>query len=98
MEEFRSQIADRSVIAIVNQAFMKPENFTRLDSGGVSMDIGAKKTFIRLYLERLNERVINENNGNASPFRNHIFASASTFVASLRHNDSYIPVLISNRD
>jgi CRISPR-associated protein Cas1 len=98
MEEFRAQVTDRLVIAIANQMLLKPENFTQTDDGGVSMDVDTKKIFIRLYLERLNERVKNENSGNTSSFRNHIFASAASFVASLRSGNDYVPFSISSRD
>jgi CRISPR-associated protein Cas1 len=98
MEEFRSQVVDRFVIAVANQGILSPENFTKTENDGVLMDTSARKIFMKHYLNRIDERVTNERNGNTTSFRNHIFASASAFVSSLRTGSDYIPFQLASRD
>ncbi|MDR1580423.1 MAG: CRISPR-associated endonuclease Cas1 [Synergistaceae bacterium] len=91
MEEYRSQVIDRLIISIANQMLLKPENFSRVDNGGVFIDAEARKNFIRQFSKRLDEEVCNEITGEVSTFRNHIFASARRFAASLRTGTEYLP-------
>jgi CRISPR-associated protein Cas1 len=91
MEEYRSQLVDRLVIAIANQQLLKPDDFIPADSGGIFMVPEARKSFVQHYLNRLNSAVRNEHTGNSSTFRNHIYASAAAFVSSLRNGGEYIP-------
>jgi CRISPR-associated protein Cas1 len=91
MEEFRSQVVDRLVLALVNQGVMKPENFSKIEDGGVYMETEARKLFMKYYAERLDVRVTDKRSGNTTTFRNHIFASAAAFAASLKTGSDYIP-------
>jgi CRISPR-associated protein Cas1 len=91
MEEYRSQIVDRLVIAIANQLLLKPEDFIPTGDGGVFMTPEARKSFIQHYLKRLNSSVRNERTGVSSTFRSHIYSSAAAFVSSLRAGDEYMP-------
>jgi CRISPR-associated protein Cas1 len=90
MEEFRSQVVDRLVLALVNQGIMKPENFSKAEDGGVYMDTETIRLFMKYYAKRLDVQVTDERNGNTSTFRNHIFASAAAFAASLKAGSDYV--------
>jgi CRISPR-associated protein Cas1 len=98
MEEYRSQVVDRLVISIANQMLLIPENFAPAEGGGVFMDPDSRKNFVKYFLGRLNTRVRNEQNGNTSTFRNHIFASAAAFVSALRTGSEYFPFQIDNHE
>ena len=52
MEEFRSWLADRLVLSLINLRQIKPEGFTQSESGAVTMDDATRKTVIAAWQER----------------------------------------------
>jgi len=52
METFRPFFADRLVLTLINKRMIKPEAFTRTESGAVSMDDDARETVLRAYQKR----------------------------------------------
>ncbi len=57
MEEFRPFIVDRLVLSLINRQQVKPDGFTRTDSGGVMMNEATRKTVITAYQERKQDSI-----------------------------------------
>jgi CRISPR-associated protein Cas1 len=57
MEEFRAYLADRLVISLINLKQIKPEGFTRTESGAVIMDDITRKTLLVEYQKRKQEEI-----------------------------------------
>jgi CRISPR-associated protein Cas1 len=96
MEEFRSPIVDRMVIASCNQGFFKIEDFAPEEDGGIRMNGAAKKLFLKLYGERLRTSVKNDGTGQRSDYENHIRMQAAMLVKSLRDQGEYLPFICAN--
>lgn len=58
MEEFRSVIADRLVLSLINLGQVKPDGFTVSGSGAVLMDDETRKTVVVAYQKRKQEEVV----------------------------------------
>lgn len=58
MEEFRSMIADRIVLSLINRRQVKSSGFRKMDAGGVIMDDGTRKAMLNIYQERKQEEII----------------------------------------
>ena len=58
MEEFRSPIADRTALALINRKQLRDADFVRADGGGVSLKDDARKTVLSTYQERKQTPVI----------------------------------------
>lgn len=58
MEEFRSMIADRCVLNLINRRQVKASGFKKMDAGGVVMDDATRKLLISSYQERKQEEII----------------------------------------
>lgn len=58
MEEFRSMIADRVVLSLINRRQVKPCGFKKMDAGGVIMDDNTRKTMLNIYQERKQEEIM----------------------------------------
>jgi CRISPR-associated protein Cas1 len=52
MEEFRSWLADRLVLSLINLRQIRPEGFTQSESGAVLMDDATRKTVIAAWQSR----------------------------------------------
>ena len=52
MEEFRSVLADRLALTLVNRGQLRAQGFQRLDGGGVVMDDSTRRTVITAWQER----------------------------------------------
>jgi len=52
MEEFRSWLADRLVLSLINMRQIRPEGFTQSESGAILMDDTTRKTVIAAWQER----------------------------------------------
>jgi CRISPR-associated protein Cas1 len=57
MEEFRSWLADRIVLSLINRKQVNPEGFSRAEGGAVSMDEETKKTLIAAWHARKQEEL-----------------------------------------
>ena len=57
MEEFRAYLADRLALSLVNRQQVKPEGFTKSESGAVLMDDGTRKQVLVAWQERKKEEI-----------------------------------------
>lgn len=57
MEEFRSPLADRLVLALINRRQVKPGGFRKLESGAVMMDEESRKEFLVAWQTRKREEM-----------------------------------------
>jgi CRISPR-associated protein Cas1 len=57
IEEFRSVIADRFVITLINRKEIKPEDFEKAASGAVILKDAARKNFLNAWQEHKNETI-----------------------------------------
>jgi CRISPR-associated protein Cas1 len=57
MEEFRSVIADRFVLTLINRKEIKPADFEKSAIGAVILKDAARKTFLNAWQERKNESI-----------------------------------------
>jgi CRISPR-associated protein Cas1 len=57
VEEFRTLVADRLVLSLINRKQIKPVEFTIRDGGGVEMSNSARKTLVQAYVARKREEV-----------------------------------------
>ena len=58
MEEFRSFLADRLVLSLINRLQVKPEGFTKRESGEVCMNEETRRTLLHAYQEKKKEEII----------------------------------------
>ena len=94
MEEFRSPVIDRMVVAACNQGLFKISDFSRSEeNGGISMNASVKKMLLRLYDERLRTSVKNDRTGEYSTYENHIRARAAALAVHLREGREYLPFI-----
>jgi len=57
MEEFRSLLADRVVLSLINLQQVNPKGFTTTESGAVTMDKDTRTTVISAYQKRKQEEI-----------------------------------------
>lgn len=57
MEELRPCMADRFVLTLVNNRMVGPGDFLRQESGAVSMDDGARRTFLKAWQAKKQETI-----------------------------------------
>ncbi len=58
MEEFRSAIADRLVLSLINRKQVSPKGFTKTSGGAVTMDVDTRKLVIAEYQKRKQESIL----------------------------------------
>lgn len=94
MEEFRSPIVDRALLSALNQNYFSPEDFLPDEPIGMKMSINAKKMLIRIFSERLNVEVLNQNNQQRSTYAIHIQQQAQLLAQALRGKNTYLPFIV----
>lgn len=57
MEEFRSFLADRLAVSLINRQQIRADGFTTTESGAVHMDDATRKTVLTAYQERKQETI-----------------------------------------
>jgi CRISPR-associated protein Cas1 len=57
VEEFRTLVADRLVLALINRQQVGPADFVARDGGGVEMTATGRKTLVQAYVARKREEV-----------------------------------------
>lgn len=57
MEEFRAYLADRLALSLVNRQQIKPEGFTKTESGAVTMDDETRKAVLIAWQKRKQEEI-----------------------------------------
>ena len=58
MEEFRSVLADRFVISMINRQVVKPKGFLKKESGAVIMDDETRKIILSSWHKRIQEEIV----------------------------------------
>ena len=57
MEEFRTLVADRLVLAVINRQQLAPTSFVTRDGGGVELNADGRKAIVQAYLARKRDEV-----------------------------------------
>jgi CRISPR-associated protein Cas1 len=73
IEEFRAFIADRVALSLINRQQVRPDGFTRAETGGVQMDDETRKAVLTAYQKRKQETIM------------HPFLRESTTIGLLVH-------------
>lgn len=94
-EEFRSAIADRLAISMVNLGQVKPEGFVRAQTGAVSMDDATRKAVIVAYQKRKQEPIVHPFTGEQGTIGLGIFVQARLLARAIRGDlDAYPPFAV----
>ncbi len=57
MEEFRTLVADRLVLAMINRQQVTPDNFVTRDGGAVELTAEGRKALVHAYIARKRDQV-----------------------------------------
>jgi len=94
MEEFRSMLADRLVLSLINLGQVKKKGFTITESGAVKMDDDTRKTLLVAYQKRKQEEIEHPFLKEKIPVGMLVFAQAQLLSRHLRGDlDEYPPFL-----
>ncbi len=94
MEEFRSMLADRLVLSLINLGQVKKKGFTITESGAVRMDDDTRKTLLVAYQKRKQELIEHPFLREKIPVGMLVFAQAQLLSRHLRGDlDEYPPFL-----
>jgi len=94
MEEFRSMLADRLVLSLINLGQVKKKGFTITESGAVRMDDDTRKTLLVAYQKRKQEEIEHPFLKEKIPVGMLVFAQAQLLSRHLRGDlDEYPPFL-----
>lgn len=94
MEEFRSVIVDSLVIKMVNNSWLKPEDFEKVVShGGVYISGEGKRLFLKHFEKRMNEAVSHPSQQSPVTYRQAIQLQIRRYKQSLLSNVPYEPFL-----
>jgi CRISPR-associated protein Cas1 len=97
MEEFRSLLADRLALALVNRQQVRPDGFVTRDGGAVSMDDGTRRVVLSAYQQRKREEVVHPYLGVKVPIGRLPFLQARVLARHLRGDlSSYVPCIPKN--
>jgi CRISP-associated protein Cas1 len=91
-EEFRSAIADRLAVSLVNLGQVQPDGFIRAETGAVSMDDATRKGVIVAYQKRKQEPILHPFTGEQGTIGLSIFVQARLLARTIRGDlDAYPP-------
>ena len=94
MEEMRAYLADRLALSLVNLNQVRPDGFTRGESGGVAMDAETRKTVLVAYQKRKGEEIVHPFLGEKTTLGLLPHLQAALFARTLRGDlDGYPPFL-----
>jgi CRISPR-associated protein Cas1 len=92
MEEFRSILADRIVLSLINLQQVNPNGFTTTESGGITMDKDTRTTVISAYQKRKQEEIRHPFLNESMPAGLLIHAQALLLARHIRSDlDKYPP-------
>lgn len=95
IEEFRTLVADRLVLALLNRRQITPEQFVRRDGGGVEMSIDARKTLVQAYVARKRDELTHPLLGTSSRIGQLPFLQAKLLARHLRgDSELYLPCIV----
>ncbi|MBI1849267.1 MAG: type I-C CRISPR-associated endonuclease Cas1 [Planctomycetes bacterium] len=91
-EEFRSFLADRVAVALVNLGQVKPDGFKANELGGVEMDEATRRTVITAYQRRKGETCVHPFTGEETRIGLLLFIQARLLARAIRADlDAYPP-------
>lgn len=91
-EEFRSAIADRLAVSLVNLGQVQADGFVRAETGSVSMDDATRKAVIVAYQKRKQEQIVHPFTGEQGTIGLSIFVQARLLARAIRDDlDAYPP-------
>jgi CRISPR-associated protein Cas1 len=97
MEEFRPLVADRLVLALINRQQVKPDGFTRQDSGAVLMNEDGRRALLGAYQQRKRELVTHPLLDQKVPLGRLPFLQARILARHLRGDlPAYVPCILKN--
>ena len=95
MEEFRTALADRLVLALINRGQVSPGGFARDAAGGVSMDSETRRTVLVAYQERKQVALTHPATGESTTFALVPHIQARLLARAIRGDlDAYPPFLL----
>jgi CRISPR-associated protein Cas1 len=95
VEEFRTLIADRLVLALINRQQVGPSGFLRRDGGAVELTSDARKTLVQAYVARKRDELTHPLLGTTVRVGQLPFLQAKLLARHLRGDPGvYIPCII----
>lgn len=92
MEELRPYLADRLALSLINMCQVRPKDFTKVESGAVFINDGARKTLLEKYQERKQDEITHPFLGEKIKIGQLIFVQAMLLARHLRGDmDRYPP-------
>lgn len=91
MEEFRSPIADRLVIYLINQGAVKLSHFTPKEKKGIRMNESARKTFLTNYERFMTASFVDVKSRKRKNYRQIIKERVLDIERTLLNNTDYTP-------
>lgn len=91
MEEFRSPIADRLVIYLINKGVVKPSHFTPKEKKGIRMNEAARKTFLANYERFMTASFVDVKSRKRKNYRQIIKERVFNIESALLNNTEYTP-------
>jgi len=97
MEEFRSLVADRLVLALVNRQQVQPGNFQRDEGGAVRLDEAGRRTVLTAYQQRKRETVTHPLLEQKASVGRLPFLQARLLARHIRGDaPTYVPCIVKN--
>lgn len=93
MEEFRSLVVDRLVLAMLRLGQVKSDGFEKLPTGEVRMSDATRKTFLTEYQTRKQDEVTHPLTGQTGPWALMPHIQARLLVRAVRGEGDYVPFL-----
>lgn len=94
MEEFRPFLADRLALTLINRQQVRPEGFSKSESGGVAMNDETRKAVITAYQKRKQDTITHPFLGEATTVGLLLYLQARLLARHLRGDlDAYPPFI-----
>jgi CRISPR-associated protein Cas1 len=91
-EEFRTPLADRLAVALINLGQVKADGFTRSETGAVAMTDATRKAVIVAYQKRKQEAIVHPFTGEQTTIGLSVFIQARLLARAIRGDlDAYPP-------
>jgi CRISP-associated protein Cas1 len=98
VEEFRATIVDSLVVAVINKKMLRPTDFTYPnDEGGVYLESGARRVFLKQFEERISELITHPRSGQQLSYRRAIQLQVQQYKRCLQSSEVYQPFIRSNK-
>ena len=95
MEEFRTLLADRLVLTLINRKQVGPKGFEKREGGGVEMDADTRKAVVTAWQERKKEEIVHPLLEQKCRIGQLPFLQAKLLARVIRGDDSvYIPCVL----